>query len=104
MTDIIFYKDTNKPLELNYKDENGTIIDLSGSTATAKFYDKENGSLLLSLSNGAGITLAATAPNISIAFTVNQINSLPRKGLIKVEKTTSGVTERVITENFAILF
>jgi hypothetical protein len=104
MAEIVFYKDTNKALELTYKDEDGAVVDLSTHTASVKFYENENGQALLTLATGSGVTLAATEPNISIAFTTNQINALPKKGIIKVEITSGGITERVATESYSVLF
>lgn len=103
MSEIVFYRDTNKPLELTYKDEDGAIVDLTTHTASAKFYDKEGGNLLLNLSNGSGITLGSTEPNISIAFTVNQINALPRRGWTKIDISSGGITERLVSEAFNVL-
>lgn len=102
MADITFYKDANKTLQITYRDSNDAVVNLTSYTASAKFYDK-SGNLNLTLSSGSGITLGSTAPNISIAFTINQINALPNSGLLKLTITTGGVTERLITENFTVL-
>jgi hypothetical protein len=103
MAEIVFYRDANESLELTYKDEDGLVVNLSSHTASAKFYDKEGGNLLLALSNGSGITLGSTEPNISIAFTVNQINALPKKGWMKVEIASGGITKRLVSESFNVL-
>ena len=99
--EITFYKDTNKSLELTYKNENGTVVDLSSYTAVAKFYEKEGESPLLTINSG--ITLTGTEPNISIPFTVDQINGLSKRGIIIINITSGGITERIVTGNFALL-
>lgn len=99
--EITFYKDTNKTLELTYKDESAAVVDLSSYTAVAKFYEKEGQDPLLTIDSG--ITLTATEPNISIPFTIDQINSLSKRGIIIINITSGGITERIVTEAFALL-
>jgi hypothetical protein len=50
---------------LNWKDDNGMLIDLTGYSARLRFFPsrKDRSVTLRDLSDGAGITLAATSPN-----------------------------------------
>lgn len=53
-----------------YTDSAGAVVDLSAYTARMKIRPtKASATVYVSLTNGAGITLAATAPNITITMT-----------------------------------
>ena len=62
---------------ITYQDANGSVPDLTGYTARMKIRPtKESATVLVSLTDGAGITLAATAPNITISISATDTAAL----------------------------
>lgn len=53
-------------LKFNFKDSEGDTQDLSGWSARMKIRKKSDNTLIAEYSDGDGITLSATSPNVSI--------------------------------------
>lgn len=74
-------------------------VDLSSATAAFTIYDAPNGTPLVSLTQASGITLAATAPTITVALTASAINAYtwgPR-AVYRLAVTLSGTTTVLLT-------
>ena len=65
--DILIEQGADLSLDIDYKDNAGDLLALgSGYTASMKIKESVGGTEIASLTNGSGITLASTSPNISI--------------------------------------
>ena len=89
---------------ITYTDAAGAVPDLTGYTARMKIRPtKESATVLVSLTDGAGITLAATAPNITISISATDTAALDMTdGQIAVydlEIVSGSVVTRVIEGN-----
>ena len=67
-------------LPVHWEDSAGSTVNLSsGYTARLELRDAEPespGTVVLTLTNGSGITLAATNPNVTVALTATQTRAL----------------------------
>ena len=95
-------------LNVNYKDANGSTIDLS-SGYTARMQGRTShaaSSTVFSLTNGGGITLGSSDPNvvISIAATATDDFTAPSSGVYDLEivKTSSSEVFRILEGRFEI--
>ena len=65
--DILIEQGADLDLDIDYKDSNGNLLQLgSGYTASMKIKETVGGTTIATLTNGSGITLASTSPNIAI--------------------------------------
>ena len=95
-------------LNVNYKDANGSTINLS-SGYTARMQGRTthaSDSTVFSLTNGSGITLEATDPNIAIviAATVTDDYTAPSTGVYDLEivKTATSEVFRILEGRYEI--
>lgn len=65
--DITIEQGADLDLDIDYKDSAGALLALgSGYTAAMKIKESKGGTQIASLTNGSGITLLSTSPNINI--------------------------------------
>ena len=65
--DIEIEQGADLDLDIDYKDSAGSLLNLgSGYSAAMKIKESKGGAVIASLTNGSGITLATTSPNINI--------------------------------------
>lgn len=70
------YPDLVDPTEYVWESPEGTLVDLTGYTATMKVREREGSTVLLTLTRGAGITLGGTAGTIRISISAAQSSAI----------------------------
>lgn len=67
--DITIEQGTTLDLDIDYKDSEGALFELgSNYSAAMKIKESKEGTEIASLTNGSGITLSDTSPNINITI------------------------------------
>jgi len=86
------------------KDENGDLIDLTGSTAILQARKNLSESPIIDLSVGSGITMGGTAGTITVELTDTATTALTEKEMIyDMKLTTAGAEKNRIIEGTILL-
>jgi hypothetical protein len=100
MSVVRYFANAERPtLRITWYDDADAIIDLSASTFSLKVGNPGSAALLTKTS---GITGAATAPNVTIAWTAGELNLTPGTYTYQLTATTSAL-DRTMTGQIQIL-
>lgn len=102
--DITIEQGATYTLTMDWNDTSGVLRDLS-SGWTARMKAKPSigsATTLFSLTNGAGITLAATSPNITITISATDTAALTAPGVYDLELVNGSTVYRVLQGNIRL--
>jgi len=98
--DITIEQGADLDLDIDYKDSAGSLLALgSGYTAAMKIKESKGGTEIASLTNGSGITLTSTSPNINVKIAYGTTANYNFEGAVydlELTNTTADTKSRIL--------